>query len=76
MEKLTLLPGIAILENMSKIFCSIQNLAACVAAAVSESKKTVPAVAAAVVSIGLLLSPVESAQAQHFDGDLWRGDGR
>lgn len=45
-------------------FVGINWLAVCVAAVVSESKKAVSAVAAAVVGVGLLCSPIESAQAQ------------
>ena len=45
-------------------FFSFYSLAACVAAAVSQSKKAVSAVAAAVVGVGLFFSPIESVQAQ------------
>ncbi len=48
---------------MSKIFRSIYSLVACVAAAVSKSKKAVSTIAAAVVGIGLLVTPI-GAQAQ------------
>ena len=50
---------------MSNIFHSIYSLAACVAAAVSQSKKAVSAAAAAIVGIGLFLAPMESAQTNH-----------
>ena len=49
-------------------------LTVCVAAVVSESKKAVSAVAAAVVGVGLLCSPIESVQAQSsgFSGSgMW-----
>lgn len=58
------------------------SLEVCVAAAVSQSKKAVSAVVSVVIGIGLLFVPIESVQAQHFDGDLggervpvvkWRG---
>ena len=49
---------------MSKNIFGFNWLAACVAAVVSESKKAVSATAAAVVGVGLLCSPIESAQAQ------------
>lgn len=42
---------------MLKLFCSLNELTAVVEVAVSESKKTVSAVAAAVVGIGLLFAP-------------------
>ena len=47
-------------------FFGFYSLAACVTAAVSQSKKAVSAVAAAVVGIGLFLAPMESAQGQGF----------
>ena len=55
---------------MSNIFHSIYSLAACVAAVVSESKKAVSAVAAAVVGIGLFLAPMEKAQANHGQSNV------
>ena len=55
---------IGILAGMSKNIFGFNWLAACVAAVVSESKKAVSAVAAAVVGIGLFLAPMEKAQAQ------------
>ena len=46
-------------------FCfGFYSLSAVVAAAVSQSKKAVSPVAAAVVGIGLFLAPMESVQAQ------------
>ena len=50
---------------MTTHFYGFNWLAICVAAVVSESKKAVSAVAAAVVGVGLLCSPIESAQANH-----------
>ena len=55
---------IGILAGMATHFYGFNWLAACVAAVVSESKKAVSAVAAAVVGIGLFLAPMEKAQAQ------------
>ena len=49
---------------MSNLFFGFYSLAACVAAAVSQSKKAVSAAAAVVVGIGLLTAPIDSAQAQ------------
>ena len=49
---------------MSSFYFRFYSLSAVVAAAVSQSKKAVSAVAAAVVGIGLFLAPMESVQAQ------------
>ena len=49
---------------MDTKFFVFYSLAACVAAAISQSKKAVSAVAAVVVGIGLLTAPIDSAQAQ------------
>ena len=62
---LAFLPGIGILMGMLTHFFGFYSLAACVAAAVSQSKKTVSAAAAAVVGVGLLCSPIDSVQANH-----------
>ncbi len=48
---------------MANIFGSMNALEACVAVAVSESKKTVSATAAAVVSISLLTAPIQQSQS-------------
>ena len=56
--------GIGIFAGMSTRFFGFYSLAACVAAAVSQSKKAVSAVAAAVVGIGLLTAPIDSAHGQ------------
>ena len=45
-------------------FFGFYSLAACVEAAVSQSKKVVSSAAAAVVGIGLFTAPIDSAQAQ------------
>ena len=66
-KNLALVSGIGILAGMITHFYGFNWLAACVAAAVSESKKAVSAVAAAVVGIGLFLAPMEKAQANHGD---------
>ena len=66
-KSLTRLPGIDIFAGMSNLFFGFYSLAACVAAAVSQSKKAVSAAAAVVVGIGLLTAPMEKAQAQTKD---------
>ena len=52
---------------MTNLFFGFYSLAACVAAAVSQSKKAVSAAAAVVVGIGLLTAPIDSAHGQ-FSG--------
>ena len=49
---------------MGSFYSRFYSLAAVVAAAVSQSKKAVSPVAAAVVGVGLLCSPIESVQGQ------------
>ena len=55
---------------MSTHFYGFNVLAVCVAAAVSGSKKAVSAAAAAVVGIGLLTAPIDSAQANHGQSSI------
>ena len=52
---------------MDTKYFSFYSLAACVAAAISQSKKAVSAAVVTIVWIGLLTAPMESAQANHGD---------
>ena len=70
---MTRLPGIDIFAGMSNLFFGFYSLAACVAAAVSQSKKAVSAAAAVVIGIGLLTAPIDSAHGQVLSHSIVTG---